>query len=79
MAEVEIWAPTRRDMLRSQAYWQNPSQMQFTQEVLDLSMQALVNRIDNGTYTPTEQDLIELEEWRQDKARRDAEAKNAAE
>ena len=79
MAEVEIWAPTRRDKLRSQAYWQNPSQMRFTQEVLDLSMQAVANRIANGTYTPTEQDLIELEEWRKDKARRDAEAENAAE
>lgn len=44
-------------------------------------MQAVKIRIAQGLYTPTEQDLIELEEWRKDKARRDAEAEaeNAAE
>ena len=79
MAEVEIWAPTRRTNLRVEAARQTESGKRFHQEIHDLGMQAVANRIANGTYTPTEQDLIELEEWRKDKARRDAEAENAAE
>ena len=79
MPQGEIWKPTRRDTLRAEAFSQTPYGKQFNQEMLDLGMQAVANRIANGTYTPTEQDLIDLEEWRKNKARRDAEAENAAE
>ena len=79
MAEVEIWAPTRRSNLRVEAARQTESGKRFHQEIHDLGMQAVEIRIAKGLYKPTEQDLIELEEWRRDKARRDAEAENAAE
>ena len=79
MPQGEIWRASRRDSLRVKDFEKTPYGKQFAQEMLDLGMQALSNRIDKGTYTPTEQDLIELEEWRKDKARRDAEAENAAE
>ena len=79
MPQGEIWTTTRRDKLRAQAALQTESGKRFHQEIHDLGMQAVEIRIAKGLYTPTEQDLIELEEWRQDKARRDAEAENAAE
>ena len=79
MAEVEIWAPTRRTNLRVEAARQTESGRRFHLQVHDWAMENLAVRIKIGAYTPTEQDLIELEEWRKDKARRDAEAENAAE
>ncbi len=79
MPQGEIWKPTRRDTLRAEAFSQTPYGKIFSIQVNDWAMENLAVRIKIGAYTPTEQDLIELEEWRKDKARRDAEAENAAE
>ena len=79
MPQGEILTTTRRDKLRAEAARQTESGRRFHLQVHDWAMENLAVRIKIGAYTPTEQDLIELEEWRKDKARRDAEAENAAE
>ena len=72
MPQGEKWYPTRRDILRSEAYRQPPSGKKFAIEVHDRAMINLEIRIAKGFYKPTEEDLQELEEWRKEKAARDA-------
>lgn len=71
MPQGEIWRATESDTLRAEAYAQTPSGKRFAKEIRDRAMRNVEVRIARGLYTPTEQDLRDLEEWRKEVAARE--------
>ena len=72
MPQGELWKATPRDKLRAEAARSTPSGQILAREIHDLCMQSLDIRIAKGTYTPTAEDLKNLEEWRKEKAQQEA-------
>lgn len=71
MPQGEKWFATEQDKLRAEAFWQTPSGKRFYRETRDRCMRNTEFRIARGLYTPTEQDLRDLEEWRKEVAARE--------
>ena len=72
MPQGELWKATPRDILRAEAFERTPWGKKMAQEYHDLFMQSLDIRIAKGTYTPTAEELKDLEEWRKEKAQQEA-------